>query len=96
MKKKPQHQIDLKGAATRDMKSSVNIPVGCINAPALHALAEAIDRLEGFHKKRGGDLPDMPCLVEVIVENDRGIHARIHSGGRVYRLALVAGMWEFQ
>lgn len=82
---------------TRDIIGPlVRIPKGCITASDLYALAAAIERLHGFHKQKGGLSLDEPCLVEVIVENDKHIHARVHSGKQVYRLKLVEGAWEFQ
>jgi hypothetical protein len=62
----------------------------------LRALANALDRLMEFHTARGGAAKDEPCLVEVIVENERQIHARVQCGGKTYRLVLVDDAWEFK
>lgn len=87
----------IRNPVTRDIIGPlVRIPKGCITASDLHALAATIERLHGFHTNKGGQAPDEPCLVEVLVENDKHVHARVHSGKQVYRLKLVEGVWEFQ
>lgn len=64
--------------ATRDL----NLPFGCINSGSLRALADAIDRLDAWHRSRGGRSADRPCLRR-IESNGEHIQAHVSTGPAV-------------
>jgi hypothetical protein len=85
---------------TRDTKEFpvapvIVLPMQCITASTLRSLASTLDRIESFHKLKGGASEDTPCLTHVFVD-DRDVFARIRSGTRSYKLQLVQGAWEFR
>ncbi len=89
--------VGMPNTPTRDLRPPATLPLphGCITAPALRALATALDRLYAFHRERGGSSPDTPCLTEVKVIGDE-VTARVVSGERHFNFLLVRGHWEFR
>lgn len=64
------------------------LPIGCLNAKVLRALASKMDQLEMFHRKHGGKKHDAPCLRLVQGSREGRITALVQSGGMMLKLSL--------
>jgi hypothetical protein len=86
----------MRDSTTRDFPSapSLLLPLGCLTASAVHALAHGLERLAAFHRKHDGAPDDVPCVKEIFVDNNR-VFARVLSGTRTFKLELIAGAWSF-
>lgn len=71
------------------------IPKGCITASDLHSLAQALHRLESWHKAHGGARDEEPCLRLIRVDHDGRISALVQSGDMFVKLVLKGGTWIF-
>lgn len=67
---------------TRDL----GLPFGCVSSGALRQLADAIDRLEDWHRAHAGANQDRPCLRRIEANGD-AVVAHISTG------PAVGGSW---
>lgn len=77
--------------ATRDL-----LPHGCISAGTLRSLADALIRLERWHRALSGNGSDRPCLRRIESEGDvvkAYVSVGPSIGGHIECLTLTDGVW---
>lgn len=75
------------------------MPLGCISAADLRALADAVEGLESWHVRHGGPPGDHPCLRRL--ESSAGTvlaHVSVGKpvGGHWEVLELTQGAWRLR
>lgn len=70
-----------------DDPDASSLPIGCIAAGHLRALADALESLEKWHQSQGGARGDQPCLRR-LESNGGSVTAHISVG------PPVGGYWE--
>lgn len=70
------------------------LPLDCVKAEDLHALARAFKRLESFHERLGGTVKAEPCLRSILQDRYGRITASVQSGDMLFKLVLKDGEWK--
>ncbi len=87
-------QPKLRLAVPKTASGDLELPP-CLTPNVLYQLAKTMERLEVYHRERGGREPELPCLRSIHVDKDGHVCARILSGGLTFKMELVAGAWVF-
>jgi hypothetical protein len=69
------------------------LPVGCVQVEDLLSLARAMNKVQAWHKRHGGQKDDDPCLRLIQGARTGRITALVQSGSMMIKMALKDGEW---